>query len=118
MTNNIPLTNRDIASIVSATTYVPGETCSVTNFYIGDLLSFVMGKAQTNCCWLTIMSNVNVLAVAKLTECSCVLLCDSVIPDAVLLERAQTQNICILGTKLTSFDSARLIVEYINANKG
>ena len=38
----------------------------VTGGYCGDLLSWVMGRAPADGAWLTIMSNVNVAAVAAL----------------------------------------------------
>ena len=36
--------------------------------YTGDLLSRAMSRVETDCIWVTIMSNVNVVAVATLTE--------------------------------------------------
>ena len=38
----------------------------VSGAYMGDLLSWVMGRAQENNAWITIMSNINVAAVASL----------------------------------------------------
>ena len=32
--------------------------------YIGDLLSWVMGRAQSDNVWITIMNNINIVAVA------------------------------------------------------
>ena len=43
--------------------------------YAGDLLSFVMGRAPENSAWFTIMTNVNILAVATLTEVSVIVVC-------------------------------------------
>ena len=38
----------------------------VTGGYVGDLLSWVMGRARSGQAWITIMSNQNVAAVAVL----------------------------------------------------
>ena len=47
---------------------------SVQGAYAGDLLSWVMGRAEADNAFVTIMTNVNVVAVAALAELSCVIL--------------------------------------------
>lgn len=74
--------------------------------YCGDLLSWVMGRAPVGGAWLTIMSNVNVAAVAALSDVSCVVLAEGVIPDPPLLDKARAQGITLLGTDLSVFDCA------------
>ena len=53
----------------------------VTGGYVGDLLSWVMGRAQAGDAWITIMSNNNVIAVATLTDAALVILAENVSPD-------------------------------------
>lgn len=74
--------------------------------YCGDLLSWVMGRAPAGGAWLTIMSNVNVAAVAALSDTACVVLAEGVIPDPPLLDKARAQGITLLGTELSVFDCA------------
>ena len=74
--------------------------------YCGDLLSWVMGRAPAGGVWLTIMSNVNVAAVAALTDVACVLLTEGVSPDGSLLQRAQAQGVSLLGTPLSTYECA------------
>ena len=74
--------------------------------YCGDLLSWVMSRAPAGGAWLTIMSNVNVAAVAALSDVSCVVLAEGVIPDPPLLDKARAQGITLLGTDLSVFDCA------------
>ena len=78
----------------------------VTGGYCGDLLSWVMGRAPADGAWLTIMSNVNVAAVAALADVACVILTEGVVPDQPLLDRAKTQGINLLGTELGSYECA------------
>lgn len=78
----------------------------VTGAYCGDLLTWVMANAPADGAWLTIMSNVNVAAVAVLTDVSCIILTEGVKPDAPLLARAQTQGINLLGTDLSTYACA------------
>ncbi len=78
----------------------------VTGAYCGDLLTWVMANAPMDGAWLTIMSNVNVAAVASLTDVACVILTEDVKPDQPLLARAQTQGVNVLGTSLSSYECA------------
>ena len=78
----------------------------ISTGYCGDFLSFVMGNAPENSAWFTIMNNVNVSAVAHLTDVSVVVLCSNVQPDQQLLERAKQQNINIITTKLDEYQAA------------
>lgn len=79
---------------------------AVIGAYCGDLLTWVMANAPADGAWLTIMSNVNVAAVAVLTDVSCIILTEGVKPDAPLLARAQTQGINLLGTGLSTYECA------------
>lgn len=99
---------------LNLTVFNGGLDKEIEKFYIGDLLSRVMGKAETNCGWLTIMSNVNVAAVARLVECGCVILCEKVQPDESLREKMESINIYLLGTDLSAFELAKKIVESVN----
>lgn len=79
---------------------------AVTGGYAGDFLSWVMGRAQPDSAWLTIMSNLNVCAVAVLADVACVVLTEGVEPDPDLLSRAQVQGVTLLGTDQSTFDTA------------
>ena len=78
----------------------------VTGGYCGDLLSWVMGRAGADSAWLTIMSNVNVAAVAALSDVACVVLTEGVEPDGPLLIKAKVQGINLVGTERSTFDAA------------
>jgi len=78
----------------------------VTGGYCGDLLSWVMGRAPADGAWLTIMSNVNVAAVAALSDVSCVVLTEGVTPDPPLLEKARAQGVTLLGSAAPTYDCA------------
>lgn len=82
---------------------VPEPEREVSGGYVGDLLSWVMGRAQPDEAWVTIMSNQNVAAVAALSDVACVILSEGVQPDPDLLKKAQMQGINLLGTEKSSF---------------
>lgn len=79
---------------------------SVSGAYVGDLLSWVMGKAQADNAWITIMSNINVIAVASLTDVACVILSENTALDNEALIAAEQKKINILSTPLSSYDIA------------
>ena len=78
----------------------------INSAYCGDLLSWVMGRAELDNVWFTIMSNQNVAAVAVMTDLSCIVLTEGVKPDAQLLARAETEGLNLLGTALSTYEAA------------
>ena len=84
----------------------PEPTREVEGAYCGDLLSWVMGKAEPENVWITIMSNINIVAVATLSDVSCIVLCENVSPDSDALTAAKEKGVNILKTSLTSFEAA------------
>ena len=57
---------------------MPDGEREVNGGYAGDLLSWVIGRASADCVWVTIMSNVNIVAVATLADPSCIVLSEGV----------------------------------------
>ncbi len=85
----------------------------IEDYCASDLFSYVISKVKEKCCWLTIMSNVNITAVAKLSEMSAVVLCDGVRPDENLVNKAKQQGITILGSKLPIFETCAKLTKII-----
>ncbi len=79
--------------------------------YIGDLLSWVMGRAKADCAWITIMSNINIVAVATLADVACIILAEGVIPEQNVTDTALAKGINILTTDLTAYEAALLLGE-------
>ena len=87
----------------------PDPDREIEGAYCGDLLSWVMGRAKSGDAWITIMSNINILAVATLADVSCVLLAEGVTPDEELIKTAEQKGINILTSDKTSFELAKLV---------
>lgn len=85
------------------------EDRSVTGCYIGDLLSWVMGRAQSGDIWITIMNNINIVAVAALTDCACIILCEGVTAAPEIISKAENEGIIILSSEKTAFELAKAI---------
>ncbi len=90
---------------------MPQSEREINGVYIGDLLSWVMGRAQEDNAWITIMSNINVVAVASLADVSCVVLSEGVTMEEELLKTAEEKGINILVSDKPSYETAVLISE-------
>ena len=100
----------NISSLLSIPTLTPlhiadGER-EISSCYIGDLLSWVMGRAKADSVWITIMSNLNVLAVATLADVSAVIFAEGVMPDAEFIELAKAKGVNLLVSSLPTYESA------------
>lgn len=85
----------------------------ISGVYIGDLLSWVMGNAVSDNAWITIMSNINVVAVASLLDVSCVILAEGVTLEADVIKTAEEKGINILSSNLPSYETALLLSELL-----
>ena len=75
----------------------------VTGAYIGDLLSWVMGRADSGDAWITIMSNINIVAVASLADVACIILAEGVVPDENVCTTALQKGINIYTSDKTAY---------------
>ncbi len=82
------------------------ESREITGAYIGDLLSWVMGRAKSGDAWITIMSNVNIAAVAALADTACIILAEGVTLDESVIEVARNKGINILGSEEPAYEIA------------
>ena len=78
--------------------------------YCCDLLSIAMGNAPAASAWCTVMSNMNTLAVASLTECACVILCQNMKLKAV------SENMNVLRTAKPIFTTALEVYKKLHEN--
>ena len=88
---------------------LPDGGREITGGYTGDLLSWVMGRAQSGDAWITIMSNINIAAVAALTDAACILIAEGVTLDANIVETARSKGINILSSEQPAFALAGLL---------
>lgn len=88
----------------------------ITKPFCCDLLSIAMGKAPAGAAWVTIMGNINALAVASLTECACIILAEGTLIEPTVVEKAKSQEITVFKTELPIFEAARLVYDRLNAS--
>ena len=101
MTVNDLLLNENFKAVT-----LPDGEREISDVYIGDLLSWVMGRAKADDAWITIMSNVNILAVASLADTACIVLAEGVTVDEGIKATAVEKCINIISTDFSIFEAA------------
>ncbi len=86
------------------------ETCGA---YCGDLLSWVMGRAESGNVWVTIMSNINVVAVASLADVSAVILAEGVEVDDEVKKTALERSVNLLSSNESTYNIAKQLGKVI-----
>ncbi len=86
----------------------------ISGAYSGDLLSWVMGRASEDNAWITIMSNINVIAVATLVDVSCVIFAEGVTPDEETQKVAKEKSVNLIVSPFNAYETAVKISGYIN----
>lgn len=88
-------------------------TREITDCYIGDLLSWVMGRAGEDSIWLTVMGNINAVAVATLADVSCIVLTENAALDEEAKKKAELHDVTILQSEENSYHLATKIYELL-----
>ena len=82
----------------------PDLSRNVEGAYTGDLLSWVMTRLKSDWAWVTIMDNINIVAVASLSDASCIILSENAEPSEDVIQKALSQNINIFRTGKSSLE--------------
>ena len=102
------MTVKELIKAISADALsLPDEEREVLGVYVGDLLSWVMGRAREDDAWITIMSNSNIIAVATLADVSCIILAEGVEPDAGVAETAMARGVNLLSSSESAYEIAK-----------
>lgn len=98
-------------------TFLCGEAIApekeINGCYCGDLLSWVMSRAEAGNIWLTVMGNVNSIGVAVLADISCIILTENAALDEDAKKRAEENDVVILTTSKNSYSVAAEISRLI-----
>lgn len=88
-----------------------GTDREVSGCYVGDLLSWVMARAQAGNVWLTVMGNINAIAVAALTDVSAIVLAEAAELDSDAAQRAEMQGIPVYSCGENLYETAVRVYE-------
>ncbi len=83
---------------------LPAPEREAAGAYAGDLLSWVMGRAEADCVWATIMTNINVVAVASLADVSACVICENCEVSEEILNTAESKGVNLLRSHLPLYE--------------
>ena len=89
----------------------------ITGIFCCDLLSVAMGRAPSMSAWVTVMGNMNTLAVAALADAACIIMAEGAVLDEAAMKKAKDQEITVMGTELPIFDAALKIHERLSGKQ-
>jgi predicted transcriptional regulator len=92
-----------------------GLELKVTGGYVSDLLSDVMGNATEGMAWITLQTHLNVMAIASLKDLAAVILVNGSRPEEDMLQKANEEDIPVLGTNLSTFEIAGKLYQLLNS---
>ena len=95
---------RDVCELLSASVVCGNVDKSFEGVYVGDLLSRAMSRVECDNLWIPIMSNVNVVAVATLTEPCAVILAEDVELQPDAKKSAEENGITVLTSPLSAYE--------------
>lgn len=93
---------------------MPHPEREVDGAYAGDLLSWVMGRASEGQIWMTVMTNLNVLAVATLVDTSGVIVCEESNVDDELIQAAVEKGVNLFQTDSPIYETCVAISKLIS----
>jgi len=75
----------------------------IESCYISDLLSRVLGGCQSGDIWITVQSSLNMVAVAVMTDASCVILPEGLTAPDNVIEKANEEGLTIFTSEETAY---------------
>jgi len=85
----------------------------ITSVYCCDMLSVAMSKAPAGGCWVSVVCNLNTLAVASLTDCACVIIAGGVEVGDDVKAKAQSEGISLFSCEEPVFETALMVYKRI-----
>ena len=85
----------------------------VDGCFAGDLLSLAMSSVQKGNVWITVQTNMNILAIASLTEASCIIVANSMNISDEVIGKAKEEKICLFRSDESVYELCNKIGDII-----
>lgn len=100
---------------VSQLDQLPGMTClggpdsdrEIRRIYCCDLLSLAMARAPADCAWVTVMGNMNTVAVATLADAACIVLAEGASMPEACIRKAADEGVAVYRSADPIFETAK-----------
>ncbi|WP_054632631.1 hypothetical protein [Thermoclostridium stercorarium] len=80
------------------------DKIEITGVYICDLLSMAMARVKDGNMWVTVHTNVNIVAVAYLTNAACIVIPENIEVEEITVSKAAEKGIIIIRAPHTSYE--------------
>lgn len=113
------MTVRELGTLGILETVNPGSEPdrSIEGVFCCDLLSIAMGRGREGAAWVTVMGNVNTLAVLSLTDMACIVLAEGTVMDEVGMAKAKQQGIAVFRTEQPVFEASLAIYRRLGEDR-
>ena len=104
----------ELADILSLEVLCKGDLSrEIDGCYCSDLLSHCMSNINANNIWVTVQVNINIVAIAVLTELSAIVIAQNMSVEESVLKKAGEEGVTILRTSMPSYELCKEIGKYI-----
>jgi len=99
------MTINDYAKTLSLEIVTEGDpTKEIKGCYCSDLLSHCMSNIESGNVWITVQTNINVVAIAVLTELSCIVVAQDMPIDDSVIDKAVSEGVTILRSPEAAYE--------------
>ena len=92
--------------LTALTTGVDLRHKEIATAYQSDLLSCVMSEGSEKSIWITLINNINIVAVAKLLDIPVIIVTENALPEEATLDRAKTEGVSVFLTTKGNYQVA------------
>ncbi len=84
---------------------------TISNGYIGDLLSQVLASVKPDSIWITIQRHLNIIGVAVMANIPAIVICEGHDVPENVIEKADEEKIAIFKSQDSAFQLAGKLIE-------
>ena len=85
----------------------------VQGCYVCDLLSLCMSKVQEGDVWITVQANINIVAIAVLTELACIVIAEGMQVADDVLAKANDEGVAIYRSGKSAYALATAVSQLL-----
>lgn len=104
--------------LLHAVSYDKGLNKDVSGGYVSDLLSDVLANCSEGSVWITLQKHTNIVAVASLKNLAGIIIVGGRELEEEVLKQAEAKEVTIMTTPMSAFETAGMIYQLLNENKG
>lgn len=108
----------DIIKVVEGEVHTKGNMeTEITGCYVSDLCSDVLANSKSGDIWVTQHTHGNIVAVAAIRDLSGVIIVGGKAIEAETLKKADSEEVLIISTKLSTFEVAGILYSLIGKER-